>query len=143
MKIRLPLTELSLITPISIIGTEGENIIIISDGTGLDKIQYEELWDNYTSPDVIPYSTITYDKLARANEVKNIIVTIEKGNFNGDETSQNRLSRALDILQLNPNITEIPWKSADNIFIPLTKSDIEQILVLAGSEQIRIWEKYN
>jgi hypothetical protein len=143
IKIRFPVSEMNLVPLVEIIGTEGENVIAISDGTDLDKISYEELWDNYTSPDIIPYTVETYNKLARANEVNNIIVTISKGNFNGDEDSQNRLSRALNMFLINPEITEIPWKSADNIFISLTKSDIEQILVLAGSEQIKIWEKYN
>jgi hypothetical protein len=143
IKIRFPLTEMSLIPLEEIIGIEGDNVIAISSGIDLDKIHYEELWDNYTSPDIIPYNMVTYNKSARTNEVKNIIVTITKGNFDGDEDSQNRFSRTLNMFLIKPEITEIPWKSADNIFVPLTKSDIEQILFLAGSEQLRIWEKYN
>ena len=74
-------------------------------------------------------------------EVRDILVLAIKVNYNGDvyqcdEVSQSRISRA--VLSMAPEDT-IRWKTADNKEVVLTRSDLSEILRLAGQEQTRIW----
>ena len=57
--------------------------------------------------------------------------------YQGDEESQNRMSRAINGLP-DDTIT-ISWKSSDNSSQELTRVDLKEILFLAGQEQTRIW----
>jgi len=74
-------------------------------------------------------------------EVRDILVLVIKVNYNGDvyqgdEVSQSRMSRA--VLSMTPEDT-IRWKTADNKEVVLTRSDLSEILRLAGQEQTRLW----
>lgn len=76
-------------------------------------------------------------KAQRQGAVDNIVVTTEAGNtFDGDETSQNRMTRAL--LRL-PDGQTIKWVLADNTEIQATKDELSEALYLAGEEQARLW----
>lgn len=56
--------------------------------------------------------------------------------YQGDEISQDRISRAINGL---PNdTTTIPWKAKDNSSQELTRLDLKEILFLAIKEQTRI-----
>ena len=57
--------------------------------------------------------------------------------YQGDETSQGRISRAIN--GLPDDITTILWKAKDNSSHELTRLDLKEILFLAGQEQTRIW----
>lgn len=57
--------------------------------------------------------------------------------YQGDETSQDRMSRAIN--GLPDNMTTISWKASDNSSQELTRVDLKEILFLAGQEQTRIW----
>ena len=68
--------------------------------------------------------------------IKNIEVSYKGILYQGDETSQDRISRAINGL---PNdVTTISWKAKDNSSQELTRLDLKEILFLAIQEQTRI-----
>ena len=69
--------------------------------------------------------------------VENIEVEYNGVVYQGDETSQDRISRAINGLQ--DDITTKSWKAKDNSSRELTRLDLKEILFLAGQEQTRIW----
>ena len=78
-------------------------------------------------------------KVARAVAVENIKVTTAAGNtFDGDETSQTRMSRAILVLSTGA-ATSVPWVLADNTVIQATASELTEALALAGQAQAALW----
>lgn len=76
-------------------------------------------------------------KGARAAEVDALIVTTASGNtFDGDEASQDRMSRA--ITALDPGETTL-WILADNTPTYITREELREALRLAGEAQTAIW----
>jgi len=78
-------------------------------------------------------------KAAREKAVSEIKVTTAAGNtFDGDETSQGRMSRAIIALStgLAPSVN---WVLADNSVIQATAAELTEALVLAGQAQAAIW----
>jgi len=78
-------------------------------------------------------------KAAREAAVAAIKVTTAAGNtFDGDETSQTRMSRAIIALStgLAPSVN---WVLADNSVIQATAAELTEALVLAGQAQAAIW----
>ena len=78
-------------------------------------------------------------KTARAAAVDAIVVTTASGKaFDGDETSQGRMSRAIVGMQAAgaPTIT---WTLADNAVAEVTLAELTEALILAGQEQARLW----
>lgn len=68
--------------------------------------------------------------------VDNIIVNYKDVDYQGDETSQNRLSRAINVIG-DEDIIE--WKDFDNNTQVLKKTDLQSILYLAGQKQEQLW----
>lgn len=77
-----------------------------------------------------------YLKNNRQNIVENIEVTYNNVVYQGDEKSQDRLSRA--IVGMDDDDT-IEWTAKDNSKVVLLRSDLKQILRLAGIEQTKVW----
>lgn len=78
-------------------------------------------------------------KQSRAKAVASIVVTTSTGKaFDGDETSQGRMSRALLAMQL-AGVTETLWILADNTPTQVTLAELGEALILAGQEQTRLW----
>lgn len=75
-------------------------------------------------------------KREREEAVKNILVEVDGMIFDGDETSQDRMTRAM--AALNDGET-LPWVLADNTIANVTKDQFKQALRLAGQEQARLW----
>ena len=78
-------------------------------------------------------------KAARAQAVEAITVTTAAGNvFDGDETSQNRMARAVIALHATgtPSIT---WTLADNTTTQATAAELTEALALAGAAQSALW----
>lgn len=69
--------------------------------------------------------------------VGNIEVTYQGIVYQGDETSQDRMSRTIN--GLPDDTTTISWKAKDNSSQELNRLDLKEILFLAGQEQTRIW----
>lgn len=81
-------------------------------------------------------------KQARSEAVNNIKVTTTSGNvFDGDETSQARMARAiLGLESAGPDAT-VTWVLADNTPTQATALELREALALAGAEQARLWVK--
>lgn len=78
-------------------------------------------------------------KAARQTAVDNIRVTTAAGNtFDGDETSQTRMSRAILVLSTGA-AASVPWVLADNSVIQADIAELTEALALAGAEQARLW----
>lgn len=81
----------------------------------------------------------TQRKAQREIAVAAIKVTTQAGNtFDGDETSQGRMARAIIALStgLAPSIL---WVLADNSVIQATAAELTEALVLSGQAQAAIW----
>ncbi len=78
-------------------------------------------------------------KAARTIAVENIKVTTAAGNtFDGDETSQTRMARAILVLSTGA-AAAVPWVLADNTVITADTAELSEALALAGAEQARLW----
>lgn len=82
------------------------------------------------------YSTQLKKEL-RARLVSEIQITVNEKTFNGDETSQTRMTRAIQAL-IDP-ADEIEWKLADNSIATVTKEELQQALQLALLAQKDLW----
>lgn len=84
-------------------------------------------------------------KQQRQIKVDNIIVTYNDIEYQGDETSQTRISRAiigLNALNMqNGTDNRVPWTALDNSEHLLNVTDLSTILLFAGQEQSRLWNE--
>lgn len=79
-------------------------------------------------------------KQNRAKLVDEIVVTISTNKtFDGDEVSQNRMVRAIIALEDLGNTT-IKWTLADNTTVQVTRAELKEALLLAGTAQSELWE---
>lgn len=78
-------------------------------------------------------------KATRELAVSQIRVTTTAGNtFDGDETSQTRMARA--IIALSTGLApSVPWVLADNSVIDATAAELTEALVLSGQAQAALW----
>lgn len=86
--------------------------------------------------DEIAAAELEKAKAERADFVSKIIVTVDELQFDGDETSQDRMARS--IVALNDGET-VQWVLADNSVAQVTKEQLRQALRLAGEAQTAIW----
>ena len=77
-------------------------------------------------------------KETRLRSVLNIKVTINNKVFDGDEKSQDRMLRAINIAAITGQTTT-RWKLADNSKVEITLEELKEELSLAGQEMSRIW----
>ena len=78
-------------------------------------------------------------KANRQAAVDAIKVTTQAGNtFDGDETSQTRMTRAVLAMQ-STGTPSVTWVLADNTVIQATVPELTEALALAGAEQARLW----
>lgn len=78
-------------------------------------------------------------KVTREETVGRIQVTTSSGKaFDGDETSQNRMARAIIALQATgtPSVT---WVLADNTPVSVSAEELVEALALAGAAQANVW----
>lgn len=78
-------------------------------------------------------------KRNRQQLVDNILVEYNGVTYQGDEKSQDRMSRAIN--GLPDDVTTVPWIAYDNSVHQLNKADLKQILFLAGVQQSTIWNE--
>ncbi|MDC7704042.1 hypothetical protein [Vogesella indigofera] len=84
-----------------------------------------------------PAAMLDVNKAARQAEVDAIVVTTAAGNaFDGDERSQERMSRALAALDDGESVT---WVLHDNTVASIGKAELREALRLAGATQTTIW----
>lgn len=94
-------------------------------------------------PDVEPERTPEQQrmeaKMTRDSAVRAIKVTTATGKtFDGDEVSQERMLRAITVLRM-AGLAGTPWTLADNTEAMVTVQELEEALMLACSEQARLW----
>lgn len=78
-------------------------------------------------------------KALRQAEVDAIVITTASGKaFDGDEQSQDRMSRAINAL--NPLETTL-WVLSDNTPAMISREELQEALRLAGAAQTAIWVK--
>lgn len=106
------------------------NYIKKEDGT-IEAV-FRELLDE----ELLPFA-LKEKKELRTLLVANIEVEYNGIVYQGDETSQDRMSRAIN--GLPDDTTTISWKAKDNSSKELTRLDLKEILFLAVQEQTRIW----
>lgn len=76
-------------------------------------------------------------KAARAAAIAAITVTTSNGNtFDGDEKSQDRMTRALAGMD---EADTLPWVLADNTVAVVGRAELREALRLAGAEMAAIW----
>ena len=93
----------------------------------------------WPEPPVVP-PTREELKAQRDAAVAAIQVTTAAGNtFDGDETSQDRMTRAVVALGAAPADTTVNWVLADNRVLYATKAELTEALMLAGAAQAAIW----
>ena len=80
-------------------------------------------------------------KALRAEAVSKITVTVDGMEFDGDETAQNRMARAITMFNANnlPADTVTPWVLTDNTVAEVTVSQLSQALLLSGQAQTALW----
>ena len=105
------------------------NYIEKEDGT-IEAV-FRELLDE----ELLPFA-LKEKKELRTLLVANIEVEYNAIVYQGDETSQDRMSRAINWLP--DDIATVAWKAKDNSSKELTRLDLKEILFLAGKEQTRI-----
>ena len=97
---------------------------------------------NFTPPPVpalTPKQLREQAKATRAAAVEAITVTTAAGNtFDGDETAQTRMARAVLVLSTGAALS-VPWVLADNTVIQATAAELTEALALAGAAQAALW----
>lgn len=100
-------------------------------------------WEVYPLPaEEVAANQAAAREKAKANRqavVDAIKVTTQAGNtFDGDETSQTRMVRAIIALQATgtPSVT---WVLADNTYIQATAAELSEALALSGAAQAAAW----
>ena len=80
-------------------------------------------------------------KSDRAEAVSKITVTVDGMVFDGDETAQDRMARAITMFQANnlPVDYQTDWVLADNTIAKVTVTQLSQALLLAGQAQTALW----
>ena len=96
----------------------------------------EQVEDNQRAADAAAHEQ---KKAARTEAVARIRVTTASDKaFDGDETSQTRMARAVVALQAAGQ-AETVWVLADNAPATVTLDELAEALALAGAEQTRLW----
>jgi len=114
-----------------------EDIAVDAEGN------YYAYYTDYTTPDMDKINASELGerlkewKIERATAVDNIVVEFNGSSFQGNEKSQDRMSRAINALP--DDETTVNWVTSDNSVEQLTKLDLQAILALSGAEQSRLW----
>ena len=122
---------------------ESECVLFVEYGAILPSSKSEfllKIQDDYSdiTAEYITNQKITEGKKLRQAEVNAIVVTASGKQFDGDENSQGRMSRA--ITALNP-LESTVWVLADNNPTEVTREELLEALRLAGAAQTAIWVK--
>lgn len=79
-------------------------------------------------------------KVERQALVDAITVTTTSGRvFDGDETSQGRMARAILGLQGQPEGSTVQWVLHDNTVVDVGAEELQKALTLAGLRQTELW----
>lgn len=123
---------------------EGECVLFVEHGVILPDSKSQFLLDiqqdySVQTEEYVNNLRIQEAKALRQDEVDAIVVTTTSGkSFDGDEKSQDRMSRAINAL--NP-AEETVWVLSDNTPSLVSREELQEALRLAGAAQTAIWIK--
>lgn len=102
---------------------------------------YEVVAITAPTPEEQQQALMEQKKALRAEAVSRITVEVDGMGFDGDETAQGRMARAITMLQVNnlPADTVTPWVLADNTIAEVTVAQLSKALLLAGQSQTALW----
>ena len=104
--------------------------------------RYEVVGSDYTLPEVDISEDANFIKAKihknKISAVRAIKVAVNEKIFDGDEDSQSRMLRAIQIASIT-NESSTKWKMADNSIVSVTLDELKQALSLAGKEMSKIW----
>lgn len=128
------ITSMSLAYVKDWVETEIKDISEMNYTPGCKKV----LKDGGVSDIVTEQYTNMIIKDTKIKKVARIKVTTDTGKvFDGDEKSQERILRAINIATITGDTTQ--WKMADNTVVDVTLEELKEALALAGKEMSRIW----
>lgn len=136
---------------------ENEETKVVSVGTGTDIEFYKavgmtemEVEQGYNGSwylqgyapekpqELIEAEALAKAKQERATEVERLTVEVDGMVFDADEVSQQRVARSIVALQDGETM---PWVLYDNTIVQVNKSQLMQVLRLAGQKQCELWVK--
>lgn len=131
--------------------SDGKIIAPCNDYNDPDHLAYVAWVEEGNNPEIVETRDLEakleqqrreYSKIERSKAVDAIVVTIESGKkFDGDEVSQQRMSRAIQTMQI-ANQPSISWVLATNDVSEVTVQELAEALMLSALEQSRIWMQY-
>ena len=123
---------------------ESECVLFVEQGVILPESKSSFLLDiqqdySATTTAYVETQRVQTAKALRQAEVDAIVITTISGKaFDGDEQSQDRMSRAINAL--NPLETTL-WVLSDNTPAMISREELQEALRLAGAAQTAIWVK--
>ena len=121
---------------------ESECVLFVEQGVILPESKSSFLLDiqqdySATTTAYVETQRVQTAKALRQAEVDAIVITTISGKaFDGDEQSQDRMSRAINAL--NPLETTL-WVLSDNTPAMISREELQEALRLAGAAQTAIW----
>ena len=91
---------------------------------------------DFRTADEIKQGLYNHWKAERQSKVDNIEVELNGVIYQGDETSQTRIARAVSVME---DTDTVIWVAKDNSENELSKADLKYILREAGTKQTLIW----
>ena len=91
--------------------------------------------------DLLENNEVYVQAIRRARKeqaIREITVDVNSKAFDGDEVSQGRMLRAIQIAAVTGE-TATQWKLADNSIVDVTLDELKEALMLAGKEMSKIW----
>lgn len=92
------------------------------------------------TPEEIAARVLAQAKTERATNVSQIVVEVDGMRFDGDEASQARMSRALQVAEITGE-TSTEWVLYDNTIAVVTKEQLAEALSKALLQQGELWTK--
>lgn len=101
-------------------------------------VTYTEEPDPEPSEEEKEAARLAEAKRVRAEKVAAIKVTVDGMVFDGDETAQSRMARAVTAADVSGRDSTV-WILADNTVATVTKAQLQQALALAMIEMGKVW----
>lgn len=101
-------------------------------------VTYTETPDPEPTPEEIAAQELEEAKRVRARQVAAIKVEVDGMTFDGDETSQSRMARALEVASIT-GMESTVWVLADNTVAEVTVAQMQQALSKAMLEMGELW----
>lgn len=92
------------------------------------------------TPEELAQQELAKAKAERAQAVRNIKVTVADKVFDGDESAQSRMTRAIQVAEIS-GLTQTEWVLANNEVAVVTLVEMKEALSKAMLEMSKLWTK--